>query len=173
MSRPRPLVIAAGLLVAGGLVFALVGALALSGGGSRPISPAIASALERAQPAAAPFTGHRGIRLAVGARCLRLVVALTVDERRAGLRGVRDLGPYDGMFFVDGRDSRIAFTMEGTTIPLDLGLYDADGRPVEQHRLVPCPASVKRCPVTTPRREYRLAIEAPSGTLPGGALTGC
>lgn len=170
----RPLTVAAGLLLAVGVLFAILGVVAIGGnGGSRPLGPAITAALRRAQPAAAPFTRRRGIRLSAGARCLRLVVSLTVEERRTGLRGVRDLGPYDGMIFVDGTDSRTAFTMQDTLVPLDLGLYDADGRPVERHALVPCPPSRTRCPVTTPRRDYRLAIEAPAGTLPAGPITGC
>jgi uncharacterized membrane protein (UPF0127 family) len=169
----RPLTVAAALLLAVAVLFGVLGLVAIGGsGGSRPLSPAITAALRRAQPAAPPFTGRRGIRLSLGGRCLGLVVSLTVDERSAGLRGVRDLGPYDGMIFVDGSDSRTAFTMEDTLIPLDLGLYDADGKPVGRHSLVPCPPSTP-CPVTTPSRPYRLAIEAPSGTLPAGAITGC
>jgi uncharacterized membrane protein (UPF0127 family) len=171
--RPRPLALAAGLLLAGVAVLAVVGLAALAESGSHPLGPAISSALEDAQPAAAPFTGRRGIRLAVGGRCLRLVASVTVAERQAGLRHVRDLGPYDGMLFVDETSSRSAFTMQDTLVPLDLGLYDAAGRPVETHALVPCPASANRCPITTPRRGYRLAIEAPGGSLPSGALGGC
>jgi uncharacterized membrane protein (UPF0127 family) len=171
--KPRPLALAAGLLVAGGVLFAILGIVALGGGGSHPLGPAVTAALRDAQPAASPFTGHRGVRLAVGGRCLRLVVSVTPDERRTGLRHVRDLGPYDGMLFVDDTSSRTAFTMQDTVVPLDLGLYDAEGRPVERHALVPCPASATRCPVTVPRDEYRLAVEAPAGGLPSGAVTGC
>lgn len=142
--------------------------------GARPPAAAIESAVAAAQPAAPPFVGWREARLAVGGRCLRLVLASTTGERRTGLMGHSTLGPYDGMVFVTTSETNDGWTMAGTPIPLDLGLYDRDGRPLERHGLVPCAAAaVSRCPITVAGRAYRLAVEAPRGSLPSGALSGC
>jgi hypothetical protein len=70
-------------------------------------------------------------------------------------------------------DTRTAFTMAGAPLPLDLGLYSSSGLPLERHELIPCPASVDRCPLTTPAHDYRFAIETRRGALPSGAVTGC
>jgi Uncharacterized ACR, COG1430 len=65
----------------------------------------------RETAAVAPFGGYREVRIAIGAKCARVVVADTDDRREAGLRGAEDLGPYAGMLFVQSRDSDVAFTM--------------------------------------------------------------
>ena len=174
MRRPRALIAAAALLVVASIVLVIVGfAQGNRDPAARPLAGQIASALGSGRRAVAPFDGWHEARLAVGTRCLRLVVARTTDERRTGLMGRPDLGPYDGMIFVTGRDTTDAFTMEGTRLPLDLGLYDRSGTPQERDALVPCPASTVTCPVTLPAKAYRLAIESRRGALPSGALSGC
>jgi uncharacterized membrane protein (UPF0127 family) len=143
------------------------------GGGDGALAGPIRAALDASRAADAPFAAWQETRLAVGTRCLRLVVAGSAAEREQGLRGITSLGPYDGMVFVMPGDSRTAWTMAGAPLPLDLGLYDRSGRPVERHELVPCAADFARCPLTRPERKYRLGVEAPRGSLPSGALTGC
>jgi uncharacterized membrane protein (UPF0127 family) len=167
-------VAAAALAVAG--VALLVAALVTRSRGAttpEPLARPIVVSLAAARPAVAPFAGWREATVAVGSRCVRVVVASSVAQRRAGLRGITTLGPYAGMLFVDTRDGRTRFTMDGTSLPLDLGLYTASGLPLERTRLTPCPASAKACPAFSPHNDYRLALEAPRGTLPSGALTGC
>jgi uncharacterized membrane protein (UPF0127 family) len=163
------------VLVAVGITLLVIGLIRMRGrdGAATALVRPIASALARTTPAVAPFEGWRETSLAVDTRCLRLVVARTTTEQRTGLMGRLDLGPYAGMVFPMPRDTRTAFTMSGTPLPLDLGLYDASGLPLERHALVPCPASVDRCPDTTPANDYRFAIEARRGSLPTGAVTGC
>ncbi len=175
MKRPRATIVAVAVLLSVAMVLLAVG---LTRGGEtagvRAPAVAIESAISEARPAAAPFEGWRVVSLAVGGRCLSLVLARTTAERRTGLTGRTDLGPYDGMVFVTPADTNDAWTMAGTHIPLDLALYDRDGRPLERHDLVPCDATaVDRCPVTVPAHRYRLAVEAPRGSLPSSALAGC
>jgi uncharacterized membrane protein (UPF0127 family) len=167
--------VAAAALVVAGLALLTVGLVRMVGrnGGAKPVSRSIAATLARSTPAVAPFVGWREMRLEVDARCLRLVVAGTETEQRTGLTGRLDLGPYDGMVFAMPSDTRTAFTMAGAPLPLDLGLYSSSGLPLERHELIPCPASVDRCPLTTPAHDYRFAIETRRGALPSGAVTGC
>ncbi|MBV8949982.1 MAG: DUF192 domain-containing protein [Actinobacteria bacterium] len=164
---------AAGVLVVVGVVL-LVVALVRARSHATPLARPIAAALDAARPAVAPFDGWDESRVGVGPRCLRLVLARTPRERRAGLMGRRDLGPYDGMLFVSPRDTGASFTMYRTDLALDLGLYDRSGTPRGRAELVPCPAaSITKCPQTVPARPYRLAIETPRGSLPQGALGAC
>jgi uncharacterized membrane protein (UPF0127 family) len=173
MKRPRPVRLAAAVLVAIGLVLLALGLAGQHGDAAgRALAAPIAAALRSERRAVAPFAQWKESRVAVGARCLRLVLARTTDERRTGLIGRRDLGPYDGMLFVTPRDTTDPFTMFGTDLPLDLGLYAPSGLPLERDVLEPC-AARSACPLTVPRKAYRLAIEAPRGSLPSGGLGGC
>lgn len=121
------------MLVVVGITLLVIGLIRMRGrdGAATALVRPIASALARTTPAVAPFEGWRETSLAVDTRCLRLVVARTTTEQRTGLMGRLDLGPYAGMVFPMPRDTRTAFTMSGTPLPLDLGLYDASGLPLE------------------------------------------
>ena len=99
--------------------------------------------------AAAPFAGSREVRVAVGGRCVRVVVADTDAAREQGLRGVDRLGPYGGMLFVQPGDTDTAFTMAGVTTPLDITWYAARRLPDRRRaRMAPCPnVTPTHCPV--------------------------
>ena len=125
-------------------------------------------------PAAAPFAEFREARVAVGNRCLRVLVASTAAQRVEGLRAVRSLAPYDGMLFVNPSDTRSAFTMAQTPLPLDIAWYASDGAPVDRTTMTPCPEGTDaRCPVYQSRTRYRYALETPAGAGGAGALAAC
>ena len=66
-----------------------------------------------------------------------------------------DLGPYDGMLFVFGTPTSSSFTMSEVPVPLDIGWYDAAGRPVDRLLMQPCPdRSVSDFPAHSSRGPY-------------------
>jgi uncharacterized membrane protein (UPF0127 family) len=167
--------------VAAAVVLALAGALI--GGGLVLLfrsddAPAprgtLGAVLAGQRPAVAPFPGLTEVRLDVGGNCRRIVVADAVDERATGLMGRRDLGPYDGMLFVFGGPTQGPFTMSDVPVPLDIGFYDAGGRPVDRLTMQPCPGRrPSECPLYRSRGAYRYALETLQGGLASGALSGC
>jgi uncharacterized membrane protein (UPF0127 family) len=103
-----------------------------------------------------------------------VVVADSVDERATGLMRRRDLGPYGGMLFVFGRPTSSPFTMSDVPVPLEIGWYDAAGRPVDHTLMQPCPQRTPaECPVYQSKGPYRYALETLGGDLPGGAIGAC
>ena len=125
-------------------------------------------------PAVAPFSAYREVRVALGRSCARLVVADTDARRARGLRGSSDLGPYAGMLFTMSSDSDVAFTMSGLSSPIDITWYSAGGARVDAAHMRPCPsAGAARCPVYGSRQRYRYALEVPAGHSAPAQLTGC
>jgi uncharacterized membrane protein (UPF0127 family) len=166
--------VAAAVLVA--VVVALIGGLVLLLRDDDASAPAgtFGAALARARPATAPFPGLTEVRLGIGGDCRRIVVADAGGERAVGLKRRRELGPYDGMLFVFDGPTQGAFTMSQVPVPLDIGWYDADGRPVDRTLMQPCAGRpVLDCPSYRSRGPYRYAVETLEGELPGGALGGC
>jgi uncharacterized membrane protein (UPF0127 family) len=138
-----------------------------------PAAP-LGSVLARARPAVAPFEGLTEVRLDIGGDCRRIVVADAGGERAVGLMRRRDLGPYDGMLFVFERPTQGAFTMSQVPVPLDIGWYDATGRPVDRTLMQPCAGlPVLDCPSYRSRGPYNYAVETLEGELPDGGLSGC
>jgi uncharacterized membrane protein (UPF0127 family) len=130
--------------------------------------------LTNSRTAAAPFEAFGETRVAVGDRCLRVLLARTTEQRVQGLRGVRSLGPYDGMLFVFPSSTDARFTMAKTPLPLDIGWYASDGTPVDRTRMTPCPQGTDAtCPAYASRRRYRYALEQRAGQLGSGALGSC
>ncbi len=124
--------------------------------------------------APAPFAEFEEAHVAVGGRCLRVLVATTYTQRVQGLRDVRALAPYDGMLFVFPRDSGAKFTLAQTPLPLDIVWYDAGRAPVGSARMTPCAGTDSTCPAYAARRRYRYALETGPGTHAGaGALGPC
>jgi uncharacterized membrane protein (UPF0127 family) len=119
--------------------------------------------------AAPPFAAFEEARLAVGDRCLRVLVAATEQLRERGLRDVPSLAPYDGMLFVFPNNSDAHFTMANTPLPLDITWFAADGKPVDHTRMSPCPQGTDAtCPQYAAKARYRYALEQPAGAA-GGA----
>jgi len=128
------------------------------------------------RPAAAPFAEFSETRISLDARCLRVLVASTPNQRVQGLRGVRSLAPYEVMLFVYRGDSTARFTMAGTPTPLDITFFSAHGIPVDRARMTPCPdGSDASCPEYASRTRYRYALEQPAAgaATASGALGAC
>lgn len=175
MTPARRAVVAA---VLAAVVVALVGGglFLLLGRGDDTAAPSglLAPVLEGARPASAPFAGLTEVRLDVAGDCRRVVVADSVEERATGLMRRRDLGPYAGMLFVFDRPTTSFFTMSDVPVPLDIGWYDVEGRPVDRTLMQPCPQrSAAECPVYQSKGAYRYALEALGGRLRSGTLSAC
>jgi uncharacterized membrane protein (UPF0127 family) len=138
-----------------------------------PPATGIASALEKARPASEEFLGLTEAHLALGDDCLRVVIADIGAERGQGLRGRPDLGPYDGMLFVNEEDVTSAYTMAGVIVPLDIGWYTRDGESVDRTEMDPCPKGGPDCPLYSADGPYRFALETLRGELLTGSLGGC
>ena len=153
---------------------ALAGLLYLVFRATRDGADAGAFRLPPTAVASAPFTAFRETRVAVGDRCLRVLVADTPTLRNEGLRAVTSLAPYDGMLFVNDRDTNARYTMADTLIPLDIVFYDRDGAPVGDASMQPCPTGTDAtCPTYASGRKYRYALERLAATPGGGALGSC
>lgn len=141
------------------------------GGGSSHGS--FAAAIARAGPASDPFPELTALRLAVGDRCVRLVVADSRDERIAGLRSRSDIENYDGMLFVFDGATDVGFTMSTVPVPLDVGFYDADGNLVSTRHMKPCAKAEDACPVYRSDESFMYALETLKGKLPPGGISTC
>jgi uncharacterized membrane protein (UPF0127 family) len=170
--------IALGLAVVA-VVLAVVGVVLIRGpndddpGAPEP-GTGVATALRGATAAAAPFAGLTEARLALGDRCLRIAIADESAERHDGLRGVTDLGDYDGMLFVYDADHDGPFTMSGTPLPLDIAWYAKDGTPVHRTTMKPClEGTDATCPLYAADGKYRYALETEAGHGGGGSIGSC
>lgn len=83
-------------------------------------------------------------------------LAATFDERARGLMK-RSRVPEDGMLFVFKRDTKGAFWMKNTRVPLRIVFFNANGKRVRQLTMTPCKADP--CPLYYPGRWYRFALE--------------
>jgi uncharacterized membrane protein (UPF0127 family) len=168
---------AAAATVLAAAVAALIGGLVfLLRGNDDAAAPrgTLGSVLAASRPARSPFAGLTEVRLAIGGDCRRIVVTDEVDERAVGLMRRRDLGPYDGMLFVFDGPTQGSFTMSNVPVPLDIGWYDAGGRPVDRLLMQPCPdRPASECPSYRSDGPYSYAVETLEGQLPAGALSGC
>jgi hypothetical protein len=102
-------------------------------------------------------------------------VASSAAQRVQGLRDVRSIAPYDGMLFVFPADTAARFTMANTPLPLDATFFSAQGTPVDDVVMKPCPqGSDSTCPAYASKARYRYALERPAGSGPSsGALGAC
>jgi len=168
LRRNTGFVIAA-VVAAASLVGIIVLIVTHVGSGGSPMLPFAAP-----QPAPAPFTDFRAARVAVGGKCLNVLVATTDAQRSQGLREVTNLAPYDGMIFVYAHDTDTHFTMANTKIPLDITWYASNGSPVDHTTMQPCPNGTDAtCPAYASKHKYRYALERPAGAAGGGAIGAC
>ncbi len=138
-----------------------------------PLARAIEDALAHQYPAVAAFKGLTEVRLSVGGKCLRLVVADTSAELTQGLRERENIGPYAGMLFVFNGSVDGAFTMSRTKVDLDGGFYADDGVRIDRIRMTPCIGTDAECPKYRSRAPYRFALETLTGHFPDGKLATC
>jgi len=95
-------------------------------------------------------------------------LALTSASRIRGLMNRRQ-APADGMLFVHRQDTTGGFWMKDTLVPLTIVFFDADGKRVRRLSMKPCRSDP--CPIYSPRRKYRFALELrASDTRPAARL---
>ena len=169
-ARTRARIAAAAVIALGSAIGSgIIVAHWVSADASAPVPLALAST--RAGP---PFQGYPAVEAAIDGRCVRLAVANTPARREHGLRGVDDLSPYAGLLFAQRNDTDTAFTMAGTTHPLDIVWYAAAGFRVDATRMWPCPSDdAGQCPVYRSRHPYRFALETPAGSIAAGPISAC
>jgi uncharacterized protein len=94
---------------------------------------------------------------------VQVEVADDEEERTTGLMGRTELGEEAGMVFLFPSDTRGAFWMKDTLIPLSIAFYAADGRIVRILDMEPCRESP--CPLYEPGVAYRGALEVNQGAF--------
>lgn len=115
-----------------------------------------AAVLAAASAACAESAPPADARLRLDGVPFRPELALTFDERARGLMR-RSRAPADGMLFVFPRDTKGAFWMKNTRVPLRIVFFDATGKRVRQLTMTPCERDP--CPLYHPGRRYRFALE--------------
>jgi uncharacterized protein len=103
------------------------------------------------------------IHAAGGEVTVHVEVADTSAGRQRGLMGRQSLASDAGMVFVFPRDTRDAFWMKDTLIPLSIAFYDDRGRIVSLLDMEPCRA--EPCPIYSPGVAYRGALEVNRGAF--------
>lgn len=109
--------------------------------------------------ATATASPSRTASLRLDASPIRPELALTSAQRSVGLMH-RTQAPTDGMLFVFPTNTNGGFWMKNTLVPLKIVFFDASGKRVRTLRMAPC--RVDDCPVYTPRKWYRFALELPA-----------
>jgi len=94
--------------------------------------------------------------LKLDGKSFRPELALTSAQRSLGLMH-RRRAPADGMLFVFAEDTTGGFWMKNTLVPLTIVFFDRDGARVRRLSMKPCRTSA--CPVYSPERTYRFALE--------------
>jgi hypothetical protein len=83
-------------------------------------------------------------------------LALTSASRSLGLMH-RKRAPVDGMLFVFPENTTGGFWMKNTLVPLRIAFFNARGIRVRQLSMKPCRS--ESCPIYSPERDYRFALE--------------
>ncbi len=95
-------------------------------------------------------------------------LAITSAQRLLGLMH-RKRAPKDGMLFVFPDETTGGFWMKNTLVPLTIAFFDARGKRVRKLSMTPC--RQESCPVYSPGRRYRFALELrASDTRPAAKL---
>jgi len=85
-------------------------------------------------------------------------LAVTEEQRAAGLMHRTSLPDGEGMLFVFDRDQRLSFWMKNTLVPLSIAFITSDGRITEIRDMRPLDLT----PVVS-TRSVRYALEVPQG----------
>ncbi|HKK18345.1 MAG TPA: DUF192 domain-containing protein [Opitutales bacterium] len=95
----------------------------------------------------------------IGEQSLQLQLALTPAEHQKGLMFREELPDDHGMLFLFERPEQRGFWMKNTSLPLDIGYFDAGGELQEVHKLFP----FDETPVTSRSRQILIAVETNRG----------
>jgi uncharacterized membrane protein (UPF0127 family) len=95
----------------------------------------------------------------IGDRTASLQVAVLQPEEERGLMERTDLGPDQGMIFVDPAPHQLNFWMHDTPTPLEIGYFTADGQLAEIYPLLPFDERT----VSSIRRDLQFAVEMNRG----------
>jgi hypothetical protein len=95
-------------------------------------------------------------RLNLDGKPIRPELALTPAQRSLGLMN-RRRAPADGMLFVFSSATSGGFWMKNTLVPLTIVFFDRNGKRVRRLSMTPCRDD--SCPVYSPGRQYRFALE--------------
>lgn len=128
-----------------------------------PLPPPSPPAQPPAHAAAFPDRTVEGYLL-IGNCMMTLEVAETPDERRTGLMERTSLPPGHGMVFVYSSESKWAFWMKNTLIPLDAVWVSQAGQVVDVQTMVPQPGVPdNQFTIYNPRAVAMYAIELAEG----------
>lgn len=110
--------------------------------------------------------------IGLGESTLQLQLALAPAEHQKGLMFREELPKDHGMLFLFERPKQQGFWMKNTSLPLDIGYFDASGRLLEIHKLFP----YDETGVASRSEQILIAIEtnrgwyAKNGISPGALL---
>ncbi|MSP78679.1 MAG: DUF192 domain-containing protein [Dehalococcoidia bacterium] len=151
----------------------LVAACAKAGGALPKPPPAPPSSAVSPQTILTPtpiasFTDRIVEGYAILGQCMMtLEIADTADERKSGLRERKSLPAGHGMVFVYTSESKWAFWMKDTLLPLDAVWVDRNGLVVDVQTMIPQPgAPDNQLIIYTPRAVAMYAIELTAGAVP-------
>lgn len=135
---------------------------------SKSLAALIAAAVAGGIVTAASTGSSSATPLKLDGRPFRPELALTSARRAVGLMNRRP-APADGMLFVFPNDTTGGFWMKNTLVPLTIAFFDARGKRVRKLSMTPC--RQESCPIYSPRRRYRFALELRSSdTRPAAKL---
>ena len=86
---------------------------------------------------AAPKTVEDRFPIKVGERTVQMQVAALPPELQKGLMFRKTMGENEGMLFVFTAPQSMGFYMRNTTLPLDIGYFDASGELKEIYPMYP------------------------------------
>lgn len=95
----------------------------------------------------------------VGAKTVKMQLAIKPREMEHGLMGREDLKSDEGMLFLYDAPQRMSFWMRNTPTPLDIGFFTADGVLKEVYQMYP----FDETPVMSRSLELQFALEMKQG----------
>lgn len=99
-----------------------------------------------------------GDKFTIGEKDFQFSVASTGMELITGLKGVDDLGDFDGMLFDFGTSTKAIMTPKGLRFPIDVAFIREDGTVVQIERLDPALGMLRFA-----NEAVRYALEVPVG----------
>lgn len=115
----------------------------------------------------APADAGTYFPIAIGGQALQLQLALTPSEQQRGLMFRESLPKDHGMLFLFDRPERRGFWMQNTSIPLEIGYFDAEGRLREVHKLFPFDENA----VSSTSAQILIAVETNRGWFEANQVT--